>query len=107
MSMQEFPHDGVAALADSMPTAPTPPTTVTVTAAAKTLLLKDIDSSLRGTTAVPCVRLFVAGPRHAGNPDQDQERLTLISPDVQKGEGPARPEAQEGDGPSSCLVDPD
>src|ERR1700744_6608559 len=52
MSMQFLPHDGVAADAApavSVPAAPMPPTSVSVAAAAKTLLLKDISacSSLR------------------------------------------------------------
>src|SRR6266567_246892 len=38
-SMQLSPHDGVAAPADSAAIAPTPPTRVSVAAAAKTLLL--------------------------------------------------------------------
>src|SRR5207244_12684009 len=42
ISMQELPHDGVAALAESAPTVLTPPTTVSVTAAASTLLLMDM-----------------------------------------------------------------
>ncbi len=62
MSMQLRPHDGVAAPADSMPTVPTPPTTVAVTAAAKTLLLKDMEYSLLAKTAVPCARLFELTP---------------------------------------------
>src|SRR6266700_2638165 len=45
MSMQWLPHDGVAAPADSAATEPTPPTRVSVAAAAKTLLLMDMDSS--------------------------------------------------------------
>ena len=45
MSMQLWPHDGVAAPADTAATEPTPPTRVSVAAAAKTLLLMDMDSS--------------------------------------------------------------
>src|SRR6266852_9089355 len=48
ISMQVKPHDGVAALAVpavSAPTVLTPPTRVSVAAAAKTLLLIDMDSS--------------------------------------------------------------
>ena len=42
MSMQSEPQDGVAALADVAPAAPTPPIRVSVAAAAKTLLLMDM-----------------------------------------------------------------
>src|SRR6202453_5536902 len=52
MSMQELPHDGVAALAVpavSAPATPTPPTRVSVAAAASTLLLMDMDCSSLGT----------------------------------------------------------
>src|SRR5271154_2482009 len=45
MSMQELPHDGVAAdalPAVSAPATPTPPTRVSVAAAASTLLLMDM-----------------------------------------------------------------
>src|SRR5581483_11338869 len=41
--MQLAPQDGVAALADMAPAAPTPPTRVSVAAAAKTLLLMDME----------------------------------------------------------------
>src|ERR671923_152629 len=53
------PQDGVAAAAESIPTVLTPPITVSVAAAAKTLLLKPMESSLLGTTAVPCARLLL------------------------------------------------
>src|SRR2546421_3001530 len=59
MSTQAPPQDGVAAAAESIPTVLTPPTRVNVAAAAKTLLLRPIDSSLLRTTAVPCARLLV------------------------------------------------
>src|SRR5437764_8413721 len=59
MSTQAPPQDGVAAAAESIPTVLTPPTRVTVAAAAKTLLLKPMESSLLGTTAVPCARLLL------------------------------------------------
>jgi hypothetical protein len=52
MSMQELPHDGVAALAVpalSAPATPTPPTKVSVAATASTLLLMDMDRSSLGT----------------------------------------------------------
>ena len=67
MSTQLKPQDGVAALAESMPTVLTPPTRVNVAAAAKTLLLRPIDSSLLGTTAVPCARLLSLAPAAAGH----------------------------------------
>jgi hypothetical protein len=54
------PHDGVAALAaPALTTAPvpTPPTRVSVAAAAKTFFLIDMDGPFLGTTAVPCARL--------------------------------------------------
>ena len=44
--MQLPPHDGVAALAVIAPMAPTPPTRVNVAAAAKTLLLMDMEQFL-------------------------------------------------------------
>jgi hypothetical protein len=59
-STQVSPQDGVAALAltaVSAPTAPVPPTRVSVAAAANTLLLMDIESFLLETAAVPCARL--------------------------------------------------
>jgi len=62
MSTQAFPQDGVAAEAESIPTVLTPPTRVNVAAAAKTLLLKPMESSLLGTTAVPCARLLSLAP---------------------------------------------
>src|SRR4029077_1058985 len=62
MSTQAFPQDGVAAAAESIPTVLTPPTRVNVAAAAKTLLLKPMESSLLGTTAVPCARLLLLAP---------------------------------------------
>ncbi len=40
--IQAGPHDGVAALAENVLTAPTPPTRVSVAAAAMTLLLMDM-----------------------------------------------------------------
>src|ERR1700723_2868082 len=52
MSIQELPHDGVAALAVpavSAPVPPTPPTRVSVAAAASTLLLMDMERSSLGT----------------------------------------------------------
>src|SRR5580693_6729777 len=67
-SMQEWPHDGVAALAlpaVSAPAAPRPPTRVNVAAAASTLLLMDMDGPLSELTTVPCARLRGAGPRSA------------------------------------------
>src|SRR6266516_7854941 len=84
MSMQVPPQGGVAAAAESIPTVLTPPTRVTVAAAAKTLLLKDMDSSLLGTTAVPCARLLLLaswrptlrsghdGPSQGGNGRPDR-----------------------------------
>src|SRR6266851_10490760 len=42
ISMQALPHCGVAALADSVPTVLTPPTTVSVAAAVSSLLLMDM-----------------------------------------------------------------
>src|ERR1700752_1839825 len=51
-----MPHDGVAALAVpalSPPAVPTPPTRVSVVAAASTLLLMDMDDSSLGTPR-PC-----------------------------------------------------
>src|SRR5580693_8039227 len=74
MLAQELPHDGVAADAEpavSAPTTPTPPTKVSVAAAASTLLLKDMnDSSLGTLTAVPCARLYGAGQDRNGWPDR-------------------------------------
>src|ERR1035438_2880427 len=55
-SMQLWPHDGVAAVADSVLAAPTPPTSVSAAAVAKTLLLIDM-KLLLGTATVPCARL--------------------------------------------------
>src|ERR1700722_10206047 len=89
MSIQELPHDGVAADAPpavSAPATPTPPTRVSVAAAASTLLLMDINSSSLGThshalrTAVsswPPQRTSDASPivRHAAGlrrPDPDR-----------------------------------
>src|SRR5580693_626825 len=68
MSMQEPPHDGVAADAVpalSAPAAPTPPSRVSVAALARTLPLMDMNSSSHGTTAVPCARLS-RWPPHCG-----------------------------------------
>ncbi|MGH3173394.1 MAG: hypothetical protein ACRDPF_05935 [Streptosporangiaceae bacterium] len=53
MSMQCLPHDGVAALALSAPTVPSPPTTVSAAVAARILLLMDIPVLLLGPAAVP------------------------------------------------------
>src|ERR1700723_1948679 len=53
MLMQEVPHDGVAADAPpavSAPATPTPPTRVSVAAAASTLLLMDMNGSSRETS---------------------------------------------------------
>src|ERR1700720_3862628 len=67
--MQLLPHDGVAAdavPAVSAPAMPTPPTRVSVVAAASTLLLMDIDDSFLGTPR-PCPahgRVELA-PQHA------------------------------------------
>jgi hypothetical protein len=64
--MQLTPQEGVAALAESIPTVLTPPTTVTVTAAASTLLLKDMNAvPFLGTTAAPCARLLCYHRKHA------------------------------------------
>src|SRR3984957_10632216 len=90
MLMQELPHDGVAAAAPpavSAPVTPTPPTRVSVAAAASTLLLMDIgENSSLGTrshtlrTAAPSwprstrrilARSLGTLPAH-GWPDQDR-----------------------------------
>jgi len=53
MSMQRWPHGGVAALALSAPAVAIPPTIVSVAAAATILLLMDIPGSSSGPAAVP------------------------------------------------------
>src|SRR5580658_6433294 len=71
MSMQEPPHDGVAALAVpalSAPAMPTPPTKVSVAAVASTLLLMDMKQFLSWNhgrtlrTAVVLIRAGTADP---------------------------------------------
>src|SRR5579859_3952127 len=64
-----MPHDGVAALAGpalSTPAVPTPPTRVSVVAAASTLLLMDMDDSSLGTCG-RALRTTASSrpPRHA------------------------------------------
>src|SRR5215472_6620564 len=62
---QPGPHDGVPAAAGpavSAPAMPTPPTRVSVAAAASTLLLMDINVPLLEPTAVPCARLSELTP---------------------------------------------
>src|SRR5690242_1220090 len=55
MSMQRWPHDGVAALAVSAPAVASPPASASVAAAATNLLLMDITWFLLGTCGgAPC-----------------------------------------------------
>src|ERR1700722_14804042 len=114
MSMQELPHDGVAADAPpavSAPATPTPPTRVSVAAAASTLLLMDINSSSLGThshalrTAVsswPPQRTSDVSPiaRHAAGsrwPDRDQN-AALTGLAVRRGKDPGTPGGLRGTG---------
>jgi hypothetical protein len=55
------------------------------------LLLMDIDSSLLGTTAVPCARLFVPAPASGGLIRMGTAILTGLS--EKKGKTRASPEA--------------
>jgi hypothetical protein len=48
--MQRWPHAGIAALAESVPTVLTPPTMVSIAATASTFLVMDMGSSW--TTAI-------------------------------------------------------
>src|SRR5580704_3244649 len=109
MLMHELPHDGVAALAVpavSAPATPTPPTRVSVAAAASTLLLMDIgENSSLGTrshtlrTAAPSwprstrrilARSLGTLPAH-GWPDQDRNGRPDRSCSL-RGKDPGSPE---------------
>src|SRR5579872_3984 len=111
-----MPHDGVAALAGpalSTPAVPTPPTRVSVAAAASTLLLMDMGCSSLGThsralrTAVSSLprsarRIHPRFARHAAGsrrPDQDQSAV-LTGHTVWRGKTRARPGLLRGTGRS-------